>query len=90
MKKVLLKGLTKEQLEKARACKTNQELLEFIKEEGVELDEDQLEMVAGGWGEEDERCPYCGSTNVFFEESSDENEYSRGIVRYCSHCRRPF
>ena len=45
-------SLTPEQLEKARACETSEELLELAGEEGIELTDDQLEGVAGGseWG----------------------------------------
>ena len=55
--------LTPEQLEKARACATPEELLELAKQEGFELTDEQLESVAGGvvigpgggraWGEID-------------------------------------
>ncbi len=45
--------LTPELQEKARACKTPEELLALAKEEGVELTEEQLEAVAGG------RAWYC-------------------------------
>ena len=49
-------NLTPEQIEKAKACKTVEDLLALAKEEGVELPEDQLEAVAGGegsWGNPD-------------------------------------
>ena len=42
--------LTPEQRAKVRACKTPEELLALAKEEGVELSEEQLEAVSGGWG----------------------------------------
>ena len=35
MKKELLKGLTEEQINKARKCKTNKELLALAEKEGV-------------------------------------------------------
>ena len=40
--------LTPEQLEKARACKSSDELVQLAKEEGVELNDEQLEGIAGG------------------------------------------
>lgn len=45
---------------KAEKCETPEELLALAKEEGVELSEDDLEAVSGGWG----TCPennYCSS-----------------------------
>ena len=43
-----LKDLTPEQMEKAKACKTIEELSAFAKAEGLELSEEQLEGIAGG------------------------------------------
>lgn len=40
--------LTPEQLEKARACKSAEELIELAKSEGIELNDEQLEAIAGG------------------------------------------
>ena len=37
MKQELLKGLTKEQIAKVKACKNHEELLELAKKEGIEL-----------------------------------------------------
>ena len=52
----LLKGLTKEQIKKAKACKSHEELLALAKEEGVELSSEQLEAISGGFT--------CGYTNA--------------------------
>ena len=41
MKEELLKGLTKEQAEKASRCKNQKELLELAKAEGIELTDEQ-------------------------------------------------
>lgn len=52
-------SLTPEQIEKAKACKTIEELLALAKEEGVELSEEQIEALSGGvsgWGVP-ETCP---------------------------------
>ena len=40
--------LTPEQMEKARACKTPDEVLALAKEEGYELSDEELKSVAGG------------------------------------------
>ena len=43
--------LTQEQLEKAKACKSVDELMDLARQEGGELTDEQLESVAGGvWG----------------------------------------
>ena len=40
--------LTPEQMEKARACKSAEELMELAKSEGVELSREQLDAISGG------------------------------------------
>ena len=40
--------LTPEQKERARKCKSADEVLELAKEEGYELSDDELEAVSGG------------------------------------------
>ena len=44
--------LTAEQRAKAGACNTPEELLAFVKEEGIELSEKDLDQITGGsaWG----------------------------------------
>ena len=54
--------LTPEQMEKAKACKTPEELFALAKEEGVELTDEQIEAISGGlWGCDLGLCPllYC-------------------------------
>ena len=46
----LLASLTDEQKEKAKACKTAKELIDFLAEAGVELPDEALDKVAGGVG----------------------------------------
>ena len=41
-------NLTPEQMEKARACKTPEDVLKLAKEEGYELTDEELEAVSGG------------------------------------------
>ena len=48
MRDELLKGLTEEQIAKARACKNQEELLALAREEGIELTDEQLAAVSGG------------------------------------------
>ena len=74
MKKELLKGLTKEQIAKVKACKNHEELMELAKKEGVSLTEEQLAVVSGGgactvisdFGDyiNPSDCPRCGSNNL--------------------------
>ena len=52
-----LKDLTREQIEKAKACAGTDELVAFIKEEGIELSDDELDKVAGGDFEWSEAIP---------------------------------
>ncbi len=48
MKKELLKGLSEEQIAKIKTCKNQEELLALAKDEGVELNEEQLKAISGG------------------------------------------
>ena len=49
------KDLTSEQIEKAKACETTEDLVELARAEGMELSDDQLDAIAGGDNEW-----YCG------------------------------
>lgn len=40
--------LTPEQIEKARACNSPEELVELAKAEGIEITDEQLDAIAGG------------------------------------------
>ena len=42
------KYLTQEQMEKAKACRTAEELIALAEAEGIELTDEQLECVSGG------------------------------------------
>ena len=67
MKRDLLKGLTKEQIEKVKSCNSQEELLALAKEEGIELNDEQLTAISGGGlcvSTPTFTCPKCGSTNV--------------------------
>ena len=54
MKKELLNGLTEDQIEKVKACDNPSDLIALAKDEGVELNEEQLLAISGG---------ACSSTN---------------------------
>lgn len=43
-----INSLTPEQMEKAKACTTAEELVALAKKEGIELTDEQLEAIAGG------------------------------------------
>ena len=59
--------LTPEQKQKARACKTPEEILALAQEEGYELSDDELAAVSGGWSPSDgvdtsdPRIKQCGT-----------------------------
>ena len=65
-----IKDLPPELLEKAKQCKSTDELLALIQEEKVELPDEALEAIAGGKGHSGKscgksiKCPKCGSKNV--------------------------
>ena len=42
------KDLTPDQMEKAKACKTPEDILALAKEEGISLSNEQLEAISGG------------------------------------------
>ena len=80
-KKSLLGNLSKEQIQKAKACNNSKELLELAKAEGVELTKEQLAAIKGGncsdFFESPECCPECGSKNI---------EYYWGGNLRCKDC----
>lgn len=53
---MIFNELTDEQKVKARECSNAEELMALAKDEGIELTDEQLEGVAGGWGCSD-HCP---------------------------------
>ena len=55
--------MTPEQIEKAKTCKSPEEILAMVRDEGIELSDSQLENIAGGdW--RGHQCPKCGSYDV--------------------------
>ena len=58
-----LDNLSPELKEQARMCRTPEELFELAKEEGMEIPDEALDGIAGGWCSEHEwGCPAdkCG------------------------------
>lgn len=77
-RKELLEGLTEEQIEKARACNSEEELLELAHKEGVKLTDEQLASISGGCGVdlEKETCPSCGGRNFKIEDGPSDIGYN--------------
>ena len=86
MKQDLLKGLTEEQIAKVKACKNQEELLKYAKEEGIQLTDEQLEAVSGGicTSTPEFKCPKCGSKNV--ETKHAENSIAEWYKNTCKNC----
>ena len=75
-----IKDLTPEQQEKAKACKTKDELIQPAAEEDVEIPMEALNNVAGGCRTTEYFCRSCGSTDIYIEDDDYE-----GVPR-CCHC----
>ena len=57
MKQDLLSGLTEEQIARIKECKSQEEILAFAKEQGIELNDEQLDAVSGGGCLSSDKCP---------------------------------
>ena len=88
-KEELLKGLTKEQIEKVYKCKSEEELLELAKREGVKLTAEQLDAVSGGCDHAETKCPYCGSTNIQ-RSYTGARQAEHGTEHTCLDCGETF
>ena len=84
MKEISLKGLNEQQIARVKACKNAEELLALAKAEGVELTDEQLEVISGGGVCSSDKCPNCGSKNYTY--------FSTGNGRFCKcqDCRSSF
>ena len=67
-------SLTDEQKEKAKACKTMDELTALAAKEGIELPDEALDMVAGGAGG-------CNDESELSDENSKEEESAAGKIK---------
>ena len=93
-----IKDLSPELQEKARACKTKDELMQLAAENDLEIPEEALEAVAGGCTsegcehsfQETERIrmlPYMGSNDKHIMYNGKIVEYL--ITKVCSKCGEP-
>ncbi len=77
-----LKNLTPELQEKARACKTKDELIQLLAEEGIEIPMDALESVAGGCRTVSGMvCRSCGSEDITLYSLGEG-----GTIYICRNC----
>ena len=95
MKEELLKGLSEEQIAKAKECQSPEELLNLAKAEGIELTDEQLEAVSGGGcSSSDTRkvCPHCGSKNTVLSPNTKGKSVNGLLVSYyrCEDCKGVF
>lgn len=62
--------------------------LSELQAQGVELTDEQLEMVSGGWGKKEEEpdtcCPKCKSTYVYVHTNMNKTPMATYIV--CKSC----
>lgn len=58
------KDLTPEQQDKLKACETPEDILALAKEAGYELDDAELDAIAGGAKNWFPTCPKCGSHRI--------------------------
>ncbi len=88
MKKELLKGLTDEQIEKARSANNAEELLSLAKKEGVELTDEQLEAVSGGACTIKKKCPKCGGKDhkIWYEDTPGYGDDVKDCHYKCKKC----
>ena len=86
MIKELLKGLSEEQIAKVKACESQEDLLRLAKEEGVELNDEQLAAVNGGicTSTPDFVCPKCGSKKI--KTRYNENSIAEWWNNTCQDC----
>ena len=80
-----IKSLSPELQEKARGCKSTEELFSLAQQEGVALPDETMAAIAGGDSQEvgdcNPPCPRCGSNKVVITSSDDEFVYYK-----CDSC----
>ena len=86
MREDLLKGLTKEQVAKVKACKNSDELLALARAEEIELTDEQLSAVSGGGCFSTIKCPKCGCTKHYKEEHYVGAGGSAQTFYVCKEC----
>ena len=93
MRKELLEGLTKEQIEHVKACKNADELLKLAKDEGVELTSEQLEVINGGGKCQttpEAECSQCGSKDIKIKRQSTGVLFDYQFECTCRNCGHIF
>lgn len=93
MRNDLLKGLTEEQIAKAKACKSQEELIALAKQEGVELTDEQLGAISGGFCNSSDlrwRCPSCGSSDTEVWNIYDKGTSMESLRVHCKKCGTNF
>ncbi|MBQ9006064.1 MAG: hypothetical protein IJ092_06790 [Atopobiaceae bacterium] len=77
------KDLTDAQKAKAMVCKTPDEILEFAKNEGIELAEEQLEQISGGDWTSGNPVIYCDECHKTVEVTEEDKARHRIVCPYC-------
>ena len=90
MREDLFKGISEELINKAKACKSAEEILALAKEEGIELTEEQLAAVSGGYCLEAAPGPYCGSANACFTHRGIDVGYDKAVMCYDCNRQSPY
>ena len=87
-----IEDLSPEMQEKARQCKTKEELHAFIAENDLELPEDALELVSGGCGKSTPKpkkyyCKKCGGeVSITSKKLQDHYKPTVKILFRCWNC----
>lgn len=93
MNQKLLKGLNEEQIKKVKACKNQDEFLKLAKAEGIELTEEQLTAVNGGFCSSSDfrwKCPKCGSNDTEVLERYNQGRSDEYVRVHCKKCGTNF
>jgi len=79
-------SLSKDQQNKLLSCKTSEDLLAAVSQEGIELTDAQLEQVSGGWDSTESAgtCPFCGSGDTEKRWNGGANPTWYGWCNSCS------
>ena len=81
-----LQQLSPELQQKAKECKTQEELNEFVADNDLELPDEVLDMVAGGAGC-NEGTPYCMKHKIPLRVDSYAYRACVGVDYYCTECK---
>ena len=91
-----ISDLSPELQEKARTCKSMEEIYELIAENDVELSDAALEAVAGGCSQSSNiynqgdpvstaKCPSCGGTLYYWDMCHNEKGCENILRMYCNN-----